>query len=1188
MLLPTVANRSGFFYALGNTPAVDLTRYLPHGQDAAAILSLGCGDVRNILFTSYNQRGLPSRKLDITCCDIDERVLARNILLFTLLIDEDKNISGDTLWNIYYHLYLNEKDINILRQQTEKLLGLSTSLEDWNASTYGKTIKLCNKSTLDDVKLLWAKIVQGAEAADTAAVRTEYLRCINTSKDILRAALGDNGSVLTALRSAAPLSMQAQQEVSNAFKQYWNDGTVTPKANDVTLPNPMFASLMSDSSLLHYGSDPILGYHLATAFAPLTTSSPLKPNQASQNWKAAAAAKTQFFEWTLAFRKIHQERLVVRFVMADAFALCHTLQHAAVSGDVTANWYRRQWDTKILDLDTRAYGGQDKAPVLFDMIETSNLADHFGALNILVSTVPLLSRAPWATVCTDLLLHDGGSQQEILAKVLNGHAPTLSLLLGVTPIQAWTNAKSESHAHEIFLGLLSGKGGSTEKQIHTSLVWKRDDQFGTTADSPVKLRIEAAALARVMFQTYLQMFKDDSLARVGTVSRDKNYSHFHRGSFVALLNLIKRRVETDWSAACQSLLDKVAQDGTLITGSNYMQELKVQLHLVGVVREPWLINTTPDHQGSRSFKDWKDPAVSITLVIPRTSLDRIYQGVKHKLASPTLLGSLKAGSSASSQWQNLYGDVHIAFGYVKPATTTNGDEIRLEMEEDNLGWMGTSPLVASFMVATEALKMDPEEGLVGIYVAPTIQSMMLYGQNLGLTMSLFETKISDRSAVFVSRYLPGHSAHRVVTGGASIFQSSGTDKATKLSAEILSSGSQLLTITGHIDVTSPKGKRLLQEKAAIDVRQTTPFTVEVVFGKDDFIQAMNFPTPVTMEGKRLRVARTSAYIEIVAPLATPLGSECLIEYICPVVLGSNSIPVASNMSHLNLDRLPVLDLDKKDQMTWLTTLASLQFSAREGKLKKELHTTGSPKDLRVDFKDSLFTMFMLTSGLQGDQTGLFAIQHPGRGGIHILIVVSAMRLDSPSASVVLDAAVIPLTSNVIKSGEITDFLLFVQGLQCCNIIVNDAELELWKKVLPSMAERCRTWTHHASCEYKKHGKVPVSLGFGEQVLCSCGKGRIPSNFVAIPEWDEAIPHATRIAISPIFAVPAVEKMTDLDSLNGAVSVSKERCRNCGKSEGSDSGALKKCMRCQKAKYCSAECQKKDWKKHKTDCKKAEE
>jgi hypothetical protein len=57
MLLPTVANRYGFFYAMGNTPAASLTRCTPHGKDAA-ILSLGCGDIRNILFTSYNEIGL--------------------------------------------------------------------------------------------------------------------------------------------------------------------------------------------------------------------------------------------------------------------------------------------------------------------------------------------------------------------------------------------------------------------------------------------------------------------------------------------------------------------------------------------------------------------------------------------------------------------------------------------------------------------------------------------------------------------------------------------------------------------------------------------------------------------------------------------------------------------------------------------------------------------------------------------------------------------------------------------------------------------------------------------------------------------------------------------------------------------------------------------------------------------------
>lgn len=57
MLTPTVANSISFFYAVGNTPAVNLAKGLPHGVDAS-ILLLGCGDVRNILHTAYNEVGL--------------------------------------------------------------------------------------------------------------------------------------------------------------------------------------------------------------------------------------------------------------------------------------------------------------------------------------------------------------------------------------------------------------------------------------------------------------------------------------------------------------------------------------------------------------------------------------------------------------------------------------------------------------------------------------------------------------------------------------------------------------------------------------------------------------------------------------------------------------------------------------------------------------------------------------------------------------------------------------------------------------------------------------------------------------------------------------------------------------------------------------------------------------------------
>ena len=56
MLHPTFVNIVSFFYPIGNTPAVCLTQDLPREQKANVLL-LGCGDVRNILFTSYSNNG---------------------------------------------------------------------------------------------------------------------------------------------------------------------------------------------------------------------------------------------------------------------------------------------------------------------------------------------------------------------------------------------------------------------------------------------------------------------------------------------------------------------------------------------------------------------------------------------------------------------------------------------------------------------------------------------------------------------------------------------------------------------------------------------------------------------------------------------------------------------------------------------------------------------------------------------------------------------------------------------------------------------------------------------------------------------------------------------------------------------------------------------------------------------------
>lgn len=67
------------FHAGSFEPAVSLTEDLPQGVDAD-ILLLGCGDVRNIIYTSFLEQGMPERKLDITACDVDEFIIGKTTL----------------------------------------------------------------------------------------------------------------------------------------------------------------------------------------------------------------------------------------------------------------------------------------------------------------------------------------------------------------------------------------------------------------------------------------------------------------------------------------------------------------------------------------------------------------------------------------------------------------------------------------------------------------------------------------------------------------------------------------------------------------------------------------------------------------------------------------------------------------------------------------------------------------------------------------------------------------------------------------------------------------------------------------------------------------------------------------------------------------------------------------------------
>ncbi|KAI1139177.1 hypothetical protein F5Y05DRAFT_412278 [Hypoxylon sp. FL0543] len=1192
MFIPSTIPYISQFYPLGNTPAVSLTRGLPQGIDAD-ILLLGCGDVRNILFTAYSERGFPPRKLDITCCDMETAIIARNVLLFTLLID---GISADNAWDVYFNLRINEDLKTLIKDQAQKLVSLSSSIGQWSEGRYGSVLRFCDSITLQQVRQIWAKYAspqKGGPAFDEDLGRARKLeRTLDGLPE------GHSKLILTGLRSTAPLSLAPKlastQEVIEAREVFWKRGNFSRRPE--AIPNPIFSETLSPNTYIHYGTDPILGFHLATAMANLAPASPLRPikEDDDETLNVIRAAKTQFYKWVAAFQEIPENRISLRFTVSDALSFCHGLQAVSASVNLPVNLYRRQLDTTSVEFDPTAYTEVDSAPTRFDVIDTSNLADHLGTLNLLVAATPLLKTLASSTLWVETLLKSEKTRKQQFDALLRGHGPTLSLLLGLSPVDFWTNATSVSCVDELVMNAMYSS--SQRQQAHSRLAFKLDRYFSQLKGSAI-LSVEPHALAKAAFQVYTQLFDNEDPTSLLTASREEaeenirrhGYPLFHRGSFATLMRHVQTNTSTNWPSFWEQLLQMVDQDDQNQTTLRklYRQDLGAQLHLHGLYTEPWLRAGVKSNPSLGGFNAWRNipEVVCITVAVPRKQIDNLYSTDLSKLNAPTLEGVLR--SSNPFGWQNMFGNVHCAFGQVETKGNREAEDFSITVRQDPLGWQGESSLIASFHVPSGALQVEPRDAKVGLSIQNTAMNITTF-RHMQPTMTVYMTTLSDTSNVFVTKYEPGMSGYPFTSiqtdreaGGSGVQ----TDAPTTTQIIANFEDNKIKSLCGHVDFsTSQRGKKLLADRASIELRQSSPFSIDIVFGKKLLVCPVSFPTPVLQETAKTRIARTSCYIEVIAPLADPLTSGPLSSFIYPVTLGEESIPIPLNSQQVNLDSLPIVDVDqahKKDN-NWLNILTAHQFSLRERRLRDSAEPT-----LRMNFKESLFSMFMLASGLQGGNTGLFALQHP-KDGNQILIFIRAIRLNGAEGSVVADAAAMPLTRQLIDSGELETFLYVLRELEICAINVNDEELVLWKKVLPALAERCRTWSHGPECEYKKPGAtIPLSTEMGKQFMCSCGNGVLPEGFMKLPEWDDAAAkHAVRVAISPTFSVPFVEDIVDtslLKAQGGIESLQLDKCRNCNATEGKNGGKLLKCSRCREVMYCSYDCQRKDWKKHRMEC-----
>lgn len=246
------------------------------------------------------------------------------------------------------------------------------------------------------------------------------------------------------------------------------------------------------------------------------------------------------------------------------------------------------------------------------------------------------------------------------------------------------------------------------------------------------------------------------------------------------------------------------------------------------------------------------------------------------------------------------------------------------------------------------------------------------------------------------------------------------------------------------------------------------------------------------------------------------------------------------------------------------------------------------RDIRTDnltnVKTTIHAILVNAAGIQKCQSQkVFGLHF--KGNTDTIIFIPTLRFDLASHTLVADAYVLPLNEDRLRKVEKT-LAAIVQ--QMCEVELYGDEVASWKRLLPALAERCRTWKHGPNCEFLAKKKIPLSLEHENDPLCSCGKGKdISAAFRKQKKWESATPFVTRIAIGPIFGVPYVESVGDFASNMARMTESQPEnkklgCAGCG---GPGKPKLLVCGACKKISYCSSECQKEDWKKHKSVCRK---
>ena len=1088
--------------------------------------------------------------LHTTTCDIEPSIIARNIVLYKLIYDE---IDPAMVWSLFYGKVVDKFCLNILISCAANLHAVGTSLDEWHRTPFGEIIRFCDEQTYSIVCQIWAVYAKG-KVNEAAASKMEE------SHNQFSAAIQKTGVIMTAATQAQPCTehsfanRKTHSDIALAYTSRGQTPASIYSAKGGLSTNPMMYRGVDQIADLHYALDPTLGFHLALAYLRGDSDSEL----GQSNYKRAETIGSdkiymtcfmQFKQWCRAFRELFiLQKVKIYSFAGDMLDFCRAISKSRPSklnfGKVVGNFSLGH---------IHLLPGM---PLEYDVIDTSNVSDSIGLLNVLLACRGLLSQGLHSTISTDFLNLDTKSsvgRDLLLQEILGVDVSTFAAITGLSLLGSATKITT-SYANYFAHNPPEIISQSAGNRTYITLEWK----YVRATD--VRVNLESKDFVAVYTKIFRNMYgfsmnpgdfsEGIEIYMQKLKSELKGMKLFSTPSMQTFVQLVCIGVN-DLQATDRSTIPHLIQSikncefGLQV---NHEQDFLCWLSILGLLSPVDIFGMNERrfnaHQLTRGTVDLSffgsspSEMILVKVLVPKC----IIKEKLDKLACPILEMSVQTMGT-----DDRFASFHI--GYVSERLITpharskfNRGCTRYECENFILLEGNSSNyqyLVCSVIVPISCLIGDKAQISLSVSTA-TYKRGPTANEVLGPSGLVYSASLHDTTKVSWTNYIP----EKVIS-----------PDVMKCNKEYLCSNcchdlqgsiwSPLTAIVQDGHVTSFESKVDLANTnffkdgnmgscnpILLDNSNMLRISLQLAPGRN---LKLSLPLALNVNNSTIQISRGKGYLKILLPFFKK--SSCQSHVMISAEKDDVTLSDERRYSYIGssralLNSMPKVDLTLNFKLNhWLYLLARSQLAVDE-RVDNNTGMTAASISMKNTIRQMILHAF--NQGHDGEECRkrirLFSFMIK-EIGCAIMVYVNSIRLNFDDGSIVIDAAVCVLTDDEMTNDEKTSNKRTVGswcdgfGEKSTFINITDDELVLWKKALPIMNERTRNdWKHDKNCQYVSSGTdtIPLSSKIcGQPVICRCGmgKGMQGSEFEKIVGKSNPVyQHFFRAAISPVFNI----------------------------------------------------------------------